>query len=863
MKNYLYSLVIFSFLSSPILSQDWTTMMKDQNANVHDVQKAFYKWYAEQQKKEPSENKDEAKAEKEDGAYEQFKRWEWFMEPRTYPSGERPKPGAIAIQYAAYRQGQKDSHHAGDHQLKSSMSLGNWIYAGNDSVPPAIPGGGSVSGGDGRINYLRFMPGNNNILFACSPTGGLWTSTNGGASWTTNTDNLADMSVSDIAIDPNNTNIRYISTGDGDGIYGGYTTLSTVGILKSVDGGVTWNPTGLSFPQATTGPTFSTVNQLLMNPYNSGNIYAATSFGLYRTNDSGAAWAQIDTGNFKSIEFEPFHPATIYAGTYNGQFYRTVNGGNTFTQITSGLPGQAAMNRVKIAVSPADSNYVYAIVGTTGIYKSTDRGQTFAQPSNTDPIGYQWWYTMSLAVSPTNADSVIAGGLDIFSSANGGANWAIKTFYLGILFPYVHADIHCITFAQGSGSTYYAACDGGVFTGNQANIWTDISHNLHVGALYNIGPSGSTAGLWLSGWQDNGVNVSSPAWEQVLGGDGMVSFIDYSNDGVWYAENYQGDFQISTNNGSSWTAINTGLSTGPWVTKWMQDPNNPATLYGGFANVWKSTNQGGSWTQISTFGDTNDFISAMAVDPANSNVMYAAQPGIIELTTDGGTTWTNITGSLPVGNAGITDITMDPNNYNHVWVTFSGYSAPDKVYMSVNGGTSWTDYSTGLPNLPVNCILFVSGSANESIYVGTDAGVYYRDTTLSGWGAFNNGLPNVTINDLKISKPTNTLLAATYGRGVWSTPVYTSIDPINGNNGTLNLYPNPTNGKINLTLDIPQAGEYNLSVYNIMGQKVYSTTLSVSGHYSASFDLSQYGSGVYLFTINGQGQTIEKKIVVN
>lgn len=833
-------------------------MMKDQNTNVHDVQKAFAKWNSSQQANESTLSSYEQTAEKEDGNYAQFKRWEWYMAPRTFPNGERPKPGVIANQYAEYLH----SQNAEKSMRKSPMSSSNWVYTGNDSVPVIGPSGGG-GGGAGRINYIRFMPGNNNILFACSPTGGLWTSNNGGASWSTNTDNLLDMSISDIAIDPNNTNIRYISTGDGDGIYGGYTTLSTVGVLKSIDGGNTWNATGLSIPQSTSGPAFSTVNQLLINPNNTGNLFAACSFGLYRTNDSGATWAKLDTGDFKSIEFEPFHPNTIYAGTFNGEFYRSDDGGTTLTQVTTSLPVYKAMNRIKIAVSPADSNYVYIVVGQTGTYRSTDRGQTFTNMSTSDQIQYQWWYTMALAVSPTNADSLLEGGLDIYASADGGATWALKTLYFNILLPYVHADVHSISFAPGSGSNYFVACDGGVFKGNQANVWTDISHNLHVAALYNVGPSGSTPGLWLSGWQDNGVNLSSPFWEQVLGGDGMVSFIDYSNDNVWYAENYQGDLQISTDHGTTWNAINTGVGTGPWVTKWMQDPSTPATLYSGFHNVWKSTNQGTAWTQISTWGDTNYFISAMAVDEFNSNVMYAAQPGIIEMTTDGGTTWTNITGTLPVGSAAITDITLDPFNSNHVWVTFSGYSANNKVFMSADGGTTWTNYSTGLPNLPVNCIVFVDGSYAESVYVGTDAGVFYRDGTLSSWAPFNTNLPNVTINDLKIFKPTNTLLAATYGRGVWSTAVYTGINSITADNGAFNIYPNPTTGKVNFTLDNLKSGEYTMSVYNMLGQKVYSNNIKIEGQYSSSLDLSGFGKGVYLFAINGLGQSIEKKIVLN
>ncbi len=855
MKKYFYPLAVLSLLASPAISQDWTSMMKDQNANVHDVQKAFYKWYAAHPNGNSASGKED---EGKDGPYVQFKSWEWLMNIRTYPSGNRPAPGSIAKQYADYLK-QTAAKNAVKH---APSSAANWTYSGNTNVPS--------NGGDGRVNYLRFMPGNSQTIFACGPTGGLWESTNGGTTWSTKTDNLVDMSVSDIAIDPTNTNVMYISTGDGDGIYGGYTTLSTVGVLKSTDGGTTWLPTGFTYTQATTGPAFSTVNQLLLNPTNTANLLAGTSFGLYQTLDAGVTWNQVDTGDFRSLESEPFHSSVVYASTYNGQFYRSTDAGTTWTNITTGLPAATSANRVKIAVTPADSNTVYVVVGNTGTYRSTDRGQTFAQTSTSDQIGYQAWYTMSMCVSPTDADSVLEGGLDCYASADGGVTWTQISSWTGSGFPYVHADVHCLAPIPGSGSAYFEADDGGMFELNNPSTdsWVDISNNLEIGALYNIGPSSSTAGLWLSGWQDNGVNLSSPSWAEVNGGDGMVSFIDYSNDNTMYSENYGGDFQISTDGGATWSNIYSGLPGGPWITKWCQNPQNPNTLYGGFGNVQKTVNQGTSWSQISRWGTSGDDISAICVDARDSNIIYAAQPGIIEVTTINDTTWTDITGTLPVGNAGISSIACDPKAPNRVWVAFSGYSAPDKVYQSIDKGVTWTDISTGLPNLPVQCIIFQKGSPNESIYIGTDAGVYYRDTLLNAWIPYSTGLPNVIVNDLQIFYPTNTLLAATYGRGVWSSPTYVNssssgIDAVSNNNGGFNVYPNPSNGNVTVSADVTKQGDYNLFIYNMLGQKVYSNTVNISGHYSSSLDISQYGKGVYLFILNGQGQSIEKKIVVN
>ncbi|HXB12460.1 MAG TPA: T9SS type A sorting domain-containing protein, partial [Bacteroidia bacterium] len=163
-----------------------------------------------------------------------------------------------------------------------------------------------------------------------------------------------------------------------------------------------------------------------------------------------------------------------------------------------------------------------------------------------------------------------------------------------------------------------------------------------------------------------------------------------------------------------------------------------------------------------------------AVAPSNDQYLYAATYSMIQATSNQGTTWTNVTAGLPVGTVAISGITIDANNPQRVWVTFSGYSGTDKVYQSVNGGTSWTNVSTGLPNLPVNCIVY-QGNGSDAMYVGTDMGVYYRDTanTSGNWVSYNSGLPNIMIADLKIFASTSTLRAATYGRGTWQIPTYT------------------------------------------------------------------------------------------
>jgi PKD repeat protein len=315
-----------------------------------------------------------------------------------------------------------------------------------------------------------------------------------------------------------------------------------------------------------------------------------------------------------------------------------------------------------------------------------------------------------------------------------------------------------------------------------------VSNNLEIGQQYGVGPSAKTAALWLTGWQDNGTNLlSGTTWSQTVGGDGTLCFIDYTNDNNMYASYPYGTLYFSNNGGGRWRTVGTDITeAGPWVTPWLEDPVTANTVYAGYSNVWKSTDQGTRFTQISTWAADSSQMTCIVVAPSNVNYIYASQDSLLYYTANGGTTWTNITGALPVNNAGIYALGVSPTNPQKIWVCFSGYSANNKVYESTNAGGSWTNLSGGLPNLPVNCIVYQAGSP-DGIYVGTDQGIYYHDTIIGGWVDYSNGLPNTVVQDLKISKASNQLLAATYGRGTWETATYTS--PTNAPVASFSAYP--------------------------------------------------------------------------
>ncbi|HSY77562.1 MAG TPA: glycosyl hydrolase, partial [Bacteroidia bacterium] len=701
MKKIYLSLVMFSLLFSynGFAQQNWYQMMMDHNANFKDVQTAFYQWYSTN-KPAIDNDKDAVKPgeqHEEDGNYMLFKRWEWFMHARTYPSGKMPDPAVIEKEYNNYL---NDNNKKSTHRAMGATA--SWTYAGNTTVP--------VGGDAGRINRVRFDPKNSNIVYGCSPSGGLWKSTNGGTNWSTNTDQLLGIGTSDVAIDPTNSNIMYLATGDGDGIMGGYTTPSTIGVMKSTDGGVTWQQTGLHYTLATSGPSYYTVNELKINPSNTSIILAATSFGLFYTNNAGITWSTAVTGSFKSVEFEPGNSKVAYATTSSAGYYRSTNGGQTFTSIK--LPGIAGAGRLQLGVTPAAPNYVYVLGDNgsnnafQGIWLSTDTGKTFIEQATTpnllgfskgtggDATQGQGWYTLSIAVSPTSATTVMVGGVNIWKSTNSGVSWTKMTSWTSSGSNYVHADIHHIAFLPGSGTTVFCGDDGGINKStNTGTAWTDLSNGLEISEQYSIGLSGSNAGVWLTGWQDNGTNLSSGGWTEVMGGDGMIAFIDYTTDNNMYGETYNGGFNMSNNGGATFNSITSCSTcaggniteTGAWVTPWVIDPKNNSTLFAGISNVWKSTNQGNDWAPISTFANGSTTMDAIAVAPSNDQYIYATETGAVYATTNGGTNWNNVTGSLPTGSAAISNVTVDPNNPLRLWVTISGWAAGDKVFESTSG----------------------------------------------------------------------------------------------------------------------------------------------------------------------------------
>jgi len=730
--------------TTSVFAQDWVKMMQEPNTNFFETQKAFSQYCADYTSTYKQANGTEPT---KIPGYKIYKRWEWFMQPRVSETGERFSPDAAWNAMAEYKTG------------INTFAAGNWAQLG-----PTVTSGLE---GAGRLNFIRRHPTNTSTIYVGSPSGGLWISTNDGGLWTSNTDKLNSViGCTDVAFDPIDPSIMYMATGDGDA-----GDNFSVGLLKSIDGAATWNTTGLTLSLG----NYRQLSKVLVDPSNGNNILVATSAGIYRSTDAGVTFTQVQTGSFKDMEFKPGTPATIYAvGT---SFYKSTNSGVTWTEITSGLPAATLLSRMAIAVTAADVNAIYlvAMKATTydmyGVYKSTTSGTSFTTLStNTPNIGNQGWFDLCIAANPSNAQEVMLGGqTEFLKSTNGGSSWShIATS--------THVDYHDVIYT--SGTTCYLTSDGGVWksTDNGDN-WTNLSSGMGIAQNYGFGHSASTANLMIVGRQDNGTDIrnSSGVWGNTMGGDGMLAFISWNNNNTMWGSQYYGALNKSTNGGGSWSSMSGITETCPWVTEWNEDPVTAGKVYAGCENVWTAT--GTSFTKLTgnLAGTSTVTITSIAVSPANTQVIWAAKGGILYKTTNGGTSWTAIA-TLPSGT--ITDIVTHNTDVNKAWVCYSGYSNSNKVFQTNDQGNNWINLSSSLPNIPMNCMAF-DKNGNDAIYVGTDAGVFFKDASLTVWQPFNGSvatgeLPNVIVTQLEIFYSGSKLRASTHGRGMWESGFYVS-----------------------------------------------------------------------------------------
>ena len=727
---------------SPSDSVSWEEMILNPDYNFYQVQEAFYREW-------------EGKPYQSGNGYKQFKRWEYLYESTVNEDGIYDNL-AIQKEYEDYIKNYNISKAEGEKMSScaSPNTGGNWTALGPFNVP-------NSNNGIGRVNVIGFDPTNANNLWVGSASGGLWKSTDTGASWSTSTDGFVNLGVGDIAIHPTDPDTMYLGTGDRD-----HSDTYSFGLLKSTDGGTTWATTSLPIG------SFNLIHRVLINPNDPSILLVATSSDLYRSTDSGATWSVASTLYFRTMEFKPGDPNTVYAATYNNaNFYRSTDAGATWAIISTPTPSSGtAVERFAIAVTPDNTSAVFLLGSLNhptggsdfnGLYKSTDSGLTFTEVAVTTApsLGSQQWYDWSVAVSPTDEDEIFAGGVGFYKTSDGGVTWSSNGSG-------VHVDHHFAQYNPVS-NDLYAGSDGGIYrTSNSGSSWSNLSDGLSITQYYRLGASTLTEDLVLTGAQDNGTHqLNGSTWARVFGGDGMECLISHADDNIQFASYQNGYVMKSTNGGSSFptTAIDPGVTSesGAWVTPYVMDPTDEDVLWAGYKSIWKSTNGGTVWAN-SSGALTGGNMHRIAVAPSNTDVVYATDLSQIWKTTDGGSTWNATTDP----GSSIRSITVKDTDPDAIWAAVG-----NSVFHSSDGGSNWSDVSGTLPNIPMRNIVY-QPNTNDALYLGTEVGIYYTDASLGDWEPFSDDLPNVRIDELQIFELTGKIRAATFGRGLWESDLY-------------------------------------------------------------------------------------------
>ena len=793
---------------------------------------------------------------------------DFMFDQRAYPTGE--------IKSDAYRKAIQWKKNL----LQQRSPAGSaWEFAGPVNI-------------GGRITDIEIPSNDGQTYYVGAASGGIFKTTDAGATWVPIFDDQEMLSIGDIEISKVNNDVIWVGTGEVNA-GGGSLAYDGDGIYKSEDGGLTWQSKGL--------PDIGSVGKVLIDPTDENTLFVAAmgplfrndnNRGVYRTTDGGANWEQklfvSDSTGIIDMSIHPVNSDIVYATAwerirrpnnrqYGGEtsgIYRSLDGGETWNELTNGLPAAASQKgRISIDISQSNPDVLYtryadANGSIQGVYRTDDGGDswTAVNSSQLNNIGFHWWFR-GIFIDPTDENTIYNVDFVVEKSTDGGQNWSTS-------FPNVHVDQHAMAFNSMVAGQVLLGNDGGFYkSDNGGNSWVK-DETLPITQIYRIHVDFQNDNKVYAGTQDNSTmrttTGSTDNWDIITGGDGFQPLVDPTNTNIIYALSQRGNLVKSINNGASFFSAMSGISSGDrknWDTPIVFDPADSEILYYGANRLYKTTNAAGNWTPISpdlsngpypgnlTFGT----IISIDVSPLDSNIIYVGtDDGNVWVTQNGGTDWTLISDSLP--NRWVTKVLASRDQLNGVYVTFSGYRYGEDeghVYRSSNSGATWFDISGILPDIPVNDIV---QDNNGFLYVGTDVGVFASATEGNFWEVVGDNLPSVVVTDMHIHDPSEYLYAGTYGRSAYKmdlSDIILSTEEISKSPGFA-IYPNPAVSDVNIDMGGLET-DNALFLTDIHGRILQKRQFSNK----IQLDVSGLPSGIYFIKVISEGSEITKKLIVN
>jgi len=832
---------------------------------------------------------------------------------------ERLNPGGVMADHSIFLE--EAVRIAEDKKAVAALKTGlAWSPVGPYEMP--ITYNSYPSYGMGRINCITFHPTDANIYWIGVAQGGVWKTTNGGENYIPLTDNMPILRISDIAVDPNNTDVMYISACDYAYIGVALNTDGRkrhshygLGVYKTIDGGVNWEPTGLTFSQEELDVTL--IRKVVISPDNSDILLAAGVSGIYKSTDAGISWNMLRDDLIWDFEQDFTDGNLIYAtsgyvqtlGKGQASLLKSTDFGDSWTELYPDFPGDKSISRVEIGLTSETQDYIYLVSvdnsgGFYGFYRSTDGGVSWQTrmdyTSGTNilhwntsgsGIGGQGWYDLAIMVDPRNKERVFVGGINMWGTENGGTTWSPCSYWVMNNGFTLHADHHQYSYNHVD-QMYYACHDGGVARTNEIKLgadgsgkwntnWEERSNGMAITSFYRLGLSEMFPGYVIGGAQDNSTFYNQNGdWVNIMGGDGMEAMIHPDDPQILYGSSQYGSWSRSTDGGRSFRGIrpvSSAYEDGGWTTPMIMNPNNPGEIYTGYGNVWKSSNQGDNWQKISSFPNISGYgkpavISSLSICPTDPNNIYIGKRPVLGYTstssfwrTHDGSHWENVTAGLPDA-LYFTYIAVDDDDPMSVWVTCSGFLDGQKVYHSADGGLNWENVSWNLPNIPLNTIVHQNGSDQNILYIGTDAGIYYSWDNWDHWELHSTDLPNVVVSELEIHYPSRKIYAATFGRGIWMADLASptsNIDETDESLSRLDVYPNPSKGVFTVSFTGLNNGEFHIEIVDVQGREVYSTVPAYSDGSKQTVLEPNLNPGVYFVRV-WSGQTLRTaRILIN
>jgi len=643
----------------------------------------------------------------------------------------------------------------------------------------------------GRMTALSTHPVVDGTVLAGAASGGLWKTTDHGASWRPLTDGLSDLSVGAVAYAPSDPDVVYLGTGEAG--LGGF-FVPGIGMLRSPDGGETWF---LPDPGAVVAEQFFALS---VDPRDPDRVLAGTERGLYATTDGGVNWQLIVSDpsleGVTELVRSAADPDRLWAALWCfstcpdglGRIMTSADGGETWSPSVGALPdallNNPTLNRIALAVAPSDDRILYTALNTghhtpqgpeVAIYRSDDGGASWRPTTNPGPyLIHQGWYDNELTVDPEDPDVVLGAGVWYVRSTDGGVTWsALDPFLAGDWMgteTLPHVDGHIFAWQDG---VLWLGCDGGVWSStDRGATWTGRNSGLVTRQFYGIATDPIRRHRLIGGTQDNKTNLRTgdgdDDWAWVLDGDGFDCAVNSMVPDVVYGTIYATQIFRSYDGGVEWTEISpsTGGDPTPFLTPLVMRRDRPWELFTGSSRVWRSTDAGDTWhalgTAVAGGNWSSDVVRSVAVTPDEHHRIVIAKGTSILASDDGGATWLETPTAAIVNSVAIS--AADP------LVAVAGLARTEDgsagLLRSSDGGRTWYGSATGLPPFAVPVVAWHPTDPAVA-FAGTDVGLYRSTDGGLSWTPAGDGLPAVSVHDVVVEDDGSRVVVGTHGRGIW------------------------------------------------------------------------------------------------